>query len=99
MASSELRVQVAYATATDEYLCTLTVAPGTTIAQAIEQSGVLSEIPGIDLSTHPVGLHGKKRPLDTLLRDLDRIEIYRPLLADPKDARRKRAARNKAPPA
>ena len=96
MASSELQVQVAYATATDEYLRTLTVAPGTTIAQAIEQSGVLRDIPAIDLATHPVGLHGKKRPLDTLLRQHDRIEIYRPLLADPKDSRRKRAERNKA---
>ena len=62
-------------------------------------SGLLGEIPDIDLATHPVGLYGKKRPLDTVLREHDRIEIYRPLLADPKDSRRKRAERNKAPPA
>lgn len=99
MASSSLEVHVAYATATEEILRTLTVAQGTTIAQAIELSGLMAEIAGMDLATRPVGLYGKKRPLDTVLREQDRIEIYRPLLADPKDARRKRAERNKAPPA
>lgn len=96
MAPNSLHVQVVYATAAREMLRDVEVAPGTTIEQAIVQSGILSDVPGIDLTTQPVGLYGKKRPLDTVLRERDRIEIYRPLMADPKDSRRKRADRNKA---
>ncbi|MES2298228.1 MAG: RnfH family protein [Pseudomonadota bacterium] len=72
-------------------LLPLQVAPGTTIGQAIAQSGVLAAAPEIELSTYPVGVYGKKKGLDTLVRVHDRIEIYRPLLADPKDSRRLRA--------
>ena len=72
------------------------VAPGTTIAQAIAASGLLQDIPEIDLAVHPVGIYGKKKPLDTPLRPLDRIEIYRPLLAVPKESRRRRAAHKDA---
>jgi putative ubiquitin-RnfH superfamily antitoxin RatB of RatAB toxin-antitoxin module len=86
-----LQVQVCYATPAREILLDLAVAPGTTIEQAIVQSGVLAQVPGIDLATQPVGLYGKKKPLDTVLRERDRIEIYRPLVADPKDSRRRRA--------
>jgi putative ubiquitin-RnfH superfamily antitoxin RatB of RatAB toxin-antitoxin module len=86
-----LHVQVCHASATHEFLRELTVEQGTTIEQAIVQSGVLNEIAGIDLALQPVGLFGKKRPLDTVLREHDRIEIYRPLVADPKDSRRRRA--------
>lgn len=86
-----IEVQVCYATAQHEYLRDLVVPPGCTIEAAIRLSGVLDEIAGIDLALQPVGLYGKKRPLDTVLRARDRIEIYRPLLADPKDARRRRA--------
>ena len=84
-------VQVCYATALREYFRDLTVQQGTTIEQAIRQSGVLDDIPGIDLALQQVGLFGKTRPLDTVLRERDRIEIYRPLVADPKDSRRRRA--------
>lgn len=86
-----LHVHVCYATPERVFLRALDVAPGTTIEQAIVQSGLLAEVPGIDLAIQPVGLYGKKRPLDTVLRARDRIEIYRPLVADPKDSRRKRA--------
>ncbi|UVW27261.1 RnfH family protein [Massilia sp. H6] len=88
-----LHVTVCYARAGDEYLRPLAVAPGTTIGQAIEISGVLQTYPDINLSTQPVGIFAKKKTLDTLLREGDRIEIYRPLVADPKDSRRRRAAR------
>ena len=84
-------VQVCYATALREVLRDLAVEQGTTIEQAIVLSGVLQDIPGIDLALQPVGLYGKKRPLDTVLRERDRIEIYRPLVADPKESRRRRA--------
>jgi putative ubiquitin-RnfH superfamily antitoxin RatB of RatAB toxin-antitoxin module len=74
----------------------LDVAPGTTIGQAIEMSGILQEAPEINLVTMPVGIYGKKKNLDTVLQPRDRIEIYRPLIADPKDARRRRAKRDSA---
>ena len=86
-------VQVCYAAPLREYFRELAVMPGTTIGQAITQSGVLQDIPGIDLTVQPVGIFGKKRPLDTVLRERDRIEIYRPLVADPKESRRRRSAK------
>jgi len=92
-AQAELQVYVAYATPQHEFIHPMRVAPGTTIGQAIEQSGVLASFPGINLVTQPVGVYGKKKTLDTLVRERDRIEIYRPLVADPKDSRRKRAAK------
>ena len=89
--ANRLRVQVCYASATLEVLRELEVEEGTTIEQAIGQSGILVDIPGIDLAQQPVGLFGKKQALDTVLREHDRIEIYRPLVADPKESRRRRA--------
>jgi putative ubiquitin-RnfH superfamily antitoxin RatB of RatAB toxin-antitoxin module len=86
-----IHVQVCYASPAGVFLRDLAVEQGTTIEQAIALSGVLSDIPGIDLAVQPVGLYGKKRPLDTVLRARDRIEIYRPLVADPKESRRRRA--------
>jgi putative ubiquitin-RnfH superfamily antitoxin RatB of RatAB toxin-antitoxin module len=91
--SGEVQIVVVYATPKDEFLHPMRVTPGTTIGQAIEGSGVLSRFPEINLVTQPVGIYGKKKTLDTVLRERDRIEIYRPLLADPKDSRRKRAAK------
>jgi putative ubiquitin-RnfH superfamily antitoxin RatB of RatAB toxin-antitoxin module len=95
-APDELQVYVVYATAQDEFIHPMRVAPGTTIGQAIEGSGVLASFPDINLVTQPVGIYGKKKTLDTPLRERDRIEIYRPLVADPKDSRRKRAAKKAA---
>ncbi|UOD33632.1 RnfH family protein [Massilia violaceinigra] len=92
-----MAVQVCYATPLREYLRELTVEQGCTIEQAIRQSGVLEAIPGIDLALQPVGLYGKKKPLDTVLRARDRIEIYRALVADPKESRRKRADKKAQP--
>lgn len=88
-----VEIVVCYATAREEFLRLMRVAPGTTIGQAIEMSGVLEAYPDINLATQPVGIYAKKKTLDTVLRERDRIEIYRPLLADPKDSRRKRAAK------
>jgi putative ubiquitin-RnfH superfamily antitoxin RatB of RatAB toxin-antitoxin module len=89
-------VIVAWAVPQHALLRPVQVAPGTTIAQAIAASGVLQDVPEIDLAVCPVGIYGKKKPLDTVLRPLDRIEIYRPLLADPKESRRRRAAHKSA---
>lgn len=91
--AGRIGVTVCYATARQEWLRELEVASGTTIGAAIEQSGVLEAFPDINLSTQPVGIYAKKKTLDTVLRERDRIEIYRALVADPKDSRRKRAAK------
>jgi uncharacterized protein len=69
----------------------LQVTKGTTVAQAIEQSGLLKEFPEINLRDHvafAVGIWGRKTTPNHVLRDSDRLEIYRPLLVDPKVARR-----------
>ncbi len=89
--AERLQVQVCYATAGMEFLRDLEVEQGTTIEAAIGLSGVLQAIPEIDLASQPVGLFGKKKSLETVLRARDRIEIYRPLQADPKETRRRRA--------
>lgn len=91
-AGAKLHVQVCYATAARVLLRDVMVDVGATIGEAIAQSGLLDELPELDLATHPVGLYSRKKPLDTVLRERDRVEIYRPLVADPKDARRRRAS-------
>ena len=89
--AEKIKISVCYAPASQPILHVLEVEEGTTIGQAIEISGILQEAPEINLVTMPVGIYGKKRTLDTVLRARDRVEIYRPLIADPKDARRRRA--------
>ncbi len=64
---------------------------GTTVGEAIKESGILQQFPEIDLALNKVGIFGKLARIDTLLRDRDRVEIYRALIADPKEARRRRA--------
>jgi len=94
--TEQLQVYVCYATAQREFVRPLKVGEGTTIEQAIRASGVLDEFPDIGLQAQPVGIYARKKPLDTVLRERDRIEIYRPLVADPKDSRRRRAAKKEA---
>ena len=93
MVDAAIKVQVCYATPSFEFLRDLQVAVGTTLEQAIAQSALLQQVDGIDLSTCVVGIHGKKKTLDTVLREHDRVEVYRHLIADPKDARRRRASK------
>ena len=88
-------VAVCYALPDARFLVQLEVAAGTTIVQAIAASVVLARFPEIDLARNKLGLFGKLKPADTVLRDGDRIEIYRPLQADPMESRRRRA-RHKA---
>jgi uncharacterized protein len=96
--AESVQVYVSYAVEQREFIRTMQVAQGTTIGQAIEQSGVLEAFPDINLATAPVGIYAKKKTLDTVLRERDRVEIYRPLVADPKDSRRRRAAKKDAAP-
>ena len=95
-----IHIQICYARPDKQILLEQTVADGTTIQQAIQSSGIIQQAPEIDVSVWRVGIYGKLKTLDTILHEHDRIEIYRPLIADPKDSRRKRAeskaAKNKA---
>jgi putative ubiquitin-RnfH superfamily antitoxin RatB of RatAB toxin-antitoxin module len=91
-----ITVEVAYARPDQQQIIRLQVAPGCTIQDAIEQSGMLDQYPEIQLANNKVGIFGKLNSLQTALREGDRVEIYRPLLADPKAARKKRAAKNKS---
>ncbi len=86
-----LRVQVCYALPAESFLVDLSVVAGTTIEQAVQASGVLQRYPAVDLASQKLGIFGKLKPADTVLRDGDRVEIYRPLQADPKETRRRRA--------
>lgn len=94
-AENSLRVEVAYALPDQQVLIPLGVEEGTTLEQAIIRSGVLEQFPAIDLAQSAVGVWGKAAKLDTPLRDGDRVEIYRPLIADPKEVRKQRAAEGK----
>ena len=89
------KISVCYATPDDIFLTTLAVRQGTTIAEALAASGVLTRFPEIDLARNKVGVFGKLKPAETVVCDGDRIEIYRPLQADPMESRRRRA-RHKA---
>lgn len=90
--AGEILVEVAYALAQQQLIIALTVNIGADAEQAIKASGMLNKFPDIDLSINKVGIFGKLCKLDTPLRHLDRVEIYRPLIADPKQVRKQRAA-------
>jgi len=88
-------VEVAYATVAQQVIIPLQVKPGTTLIDAIRLSGVLEQFPDIDLDSNKFGIFSKISKADTVLREKDRVEIYRPLIADPKESRRKRAEKKK----
>jgi hypothetical protein len=88
-------IEIAYALEKKQTLLILDVEEGTTLKQAIELSGILTTYPQIDLSKDKTGIFGKVAKLDTVLREKDRVEIYRPLIADPKQIRKERAAQGK----
>ena len=90
-----LFIEVAYAKSEKQVIIPLQVAEGTLAKQAVEESGVLSRFPEIDLETAKIGVFGKACKLEKELQDGDRVEIYRPLLIDPKEQRRKKAAEGK----
>ncbi|WP_025601009.1 RnfH family protein [Burkholderia sp. WSM2230] len=93
--SERLSVQVCYALTNEQALVTVEVPAGATLQQAIEASGILKRYPQIDLATQKVGVFGKLKPLDTVLADHDRVEIYRPLLVDPKVSRQRRVEKTR----
>jgi putative ubiquitin-RnfH superfamily antitoxin RatB of RatAB toxin-antitoxin module len=86
-------IEIAYAKPQQQCLLSLEVPAEATAQQAIEQSGILEQFPEIDLNINRVGIFSKPCKLDQILQAGDRIEIYRPLIADPKEARKSRAAK------
>ena len=93
--SEKLTVEVVYALPTKQPLVTLSLPSGSTLRQAVEASGLLQKYPEIDLARNKIGVFAKLSKPDALLQDRDRVEIYRPLIADPKEVRRQRAAAGK----
>jgi putative ubiquitin-RnfH superfamily antitoxin RatB of RatAB toxin-antitoxin module len=95
MSDSKIKIEVVYALPHEQALLKLDVPQASTIADAVKLSGLLDKYPEIDLAKSKFGLYGKLSKADTVLREKDRIEIYRPLIADPKEVRRKRAEEGK----
>lgn len=93
--AATINVEVAYAKPETQVIIPLAVNENTTIEQAIKQSGILEMFPEIDLSVNRVGVFSKLGKLDQVLREKDRVEIYRKLIADPKEVRKQRAAEGK----
>ena len=93
--AESINVQVVYALASKQAIVSLSLPEGATVKQAVESSGLLAKYPEIDLAKNKVGVFAKLSKLDTPLRDHDRVEIYRPLIADPKEVRKQRAAAGK----
>lgn len=94
--SKTIPVEVAYALPAQQILLQINVAEGTTAEQAVHASGILEKFPEIDLAQNRIGIFGKLTKPDSVLHENDRVEIYRPLIADPKGVRRQRAAEGKA---
>ncbi len=93
--SDMLNVEVCYALAHKQELVKVRVAEGSTLLQGLEASGLLAKYPEIDIKKNKFGVWNKLSKVDAALRDNDRIEIYRPLIADPKEVRKQRAAEGK----
>jgi putative ubiquitin-RnfH superfamily antitoxin RatB of RatAB toxin-antitoxin module len=90
---NSIHVQVCYALHDRQLVVDVTLSSGATINDAIHSSGILAQAPEIDLAGLRVGIYGKLKELDAALHDRDRVEIYRPLTADPMESRRRRAAK------
>lgn len=93
--SPQLCIDVCYALPDAQTLISVSLPEGATVQQAIEASGILARHPEIDLARLKVGVYGKLKPLDTALADHDRVEIYRPLIVDPKTARQRRVDKSR----
>lgn len=90
-----MKVEVIYAVPEKAELVKLDLPEGSTLLQAIEASGLLAKHPEIDVKKNKFGIYAKLAKADAVLREKDRVEIYRPLIADPKEVRKQRAAEGK----
>lgn len=95
--TDKIRVEVAYALPDRQQIIGLDVAPGTTALEAVRMSGIDKRFPDLDIENADMGIFAKAvaRPAEQVLAEGDRVEIYRPLIADPKEVRKQRAARLK----
>lgn len=91
----KVTIEVVYGVPHKQKILTILVAAGTTVEQAIIESGIIALFPEIDLSVNKVGVWNRAVKLSDEVNDLDRIEVYRPLIADPKDVRKRRAEKAK----
>ncbi|OSM94184.1 RnfH family protein [Lonsdalea populi] len=91
-----MRVEVVYALPERQFLLALDLNEGVTVEQAINASGLLALRPEIDLNFNKIGIFSRPAQLDEKLQEGDRVEIYRPLIADPKELRRQRAEHSKS---
>lgn len=94
MAEATIAVEVVYALADKQVLLRLNLPEGTTVREAVLRSAMEQHFPGLDLQAAPLGIFGKAvaRPDERVLEEGERVEIYRPLIADPKEVRKQRAA-------
>jgi putative ubiquitin-RnfH superfamily antitoxin RatB of RatAB toxin-antitoxin module len=90
-----MKIEVAYALRHKQTLLNIEVDDNASVEDAILQSKILKKYPEINLKKNKVGIFGKLTSLDVKLREKDRVEIYRPLIADPKEVRKQRAAEGK----
>ena len=90
-----MKIEVAYALRHKQTLLNIEVDDNASVEDAIQQSNILKKYPEINLKKNKVGIFGKITSLDVKLREKDRVEIYRPLIADPKEVRKQRAAEGK----
>lgn len=90
-----MKIEVVYARAEQAELVRLDLPEGSTVQQAVEASGLLAKYPEIDFKKNKFGVYAKLAKPEAVLRDRDRVEIYRPLIADPKEVRKQRAAEGK----
>ena len=95
MMSEMINIEVVYALPHEQNLLRMQLPQGATVEAAIRESGLLEKYPEIDLAKNKLGIFGKLTKADAALRDKDRVEIYRPLIADPKEIRRQRAEEGK----
>lgn len=93
---SEIQIEVAFATPEKQLIIPVFVKEGTTAIEAVKLSKIEEQFTEIDLKNLVLGIFGKHITPETILREKDRVEIYRPLIADPKEIRRKRAEEGKA---
>lgn len=93
--AESINVEVIYALAQRQEIIRLKLPEGSTVQQAVAASGLLQKHPEIDLARNKLGIFGKLSKPDTPLHERDRVEIYRPLIADPKEVRKQRAAEGK----
>lgn len=91
MNTKEITIEVAYATPDVQIIESIKIIEGNTVEQAIKISGILLKLPEINLQFNKVGVFGKLCSLDKSLKHLDRVEIYRALISDPKEVRKQRA--------